>query len=162
MSDRTIIVGMADFKIAKDNGILMTIGLGSCVGIAIYDPVAKVGGLVHAMLPESKDIANNSNIAKFVDLATIKVAKDMIGFGAKQARMVAKVAGGAQMFANSSNQKNMRIGERNIEAAQNILRRLGIRIIAQDVGKSFGRTVQLNVQNGEFVIKTIEHGTYSI
>ena len=158
----SLIVGMADMNIAKDTGVLITLGLGSCVGIALYDPTAKVAGLIHAMLPDSKEIKNNSNIAKFVDLATIKLTKDMIACGAQQSRIVAKIAGGAQMFAFGSTQQNMRIGDRNVEAAEHMLRRLGIRVLAKDVGKNFGRTVELHAQDGKFVIKTIEHGTYSI
>ncbi len=158
----SLIVGMADMNIAKDAGVLITLGLGSCVGIALYDPNVKIAGLIHAMLPDSKEIKNNSNIAKFVDLATIKLTKDMISCGAQQSRIVAKIAGGAQMFAFGSTQQNMRIGDRNVEAAEHMLRRLGIRVLAKDVGKNFGRTVELHAQNGKFVIKTIEHGTYTI
>ncbi len=158
-----IIVGMADLNTIKGSGTLTTLGLGSCVGIALYDPIAKVAGLAHAMLPSSKEIVNNNtNIAKFVDLATIKVTKDMIAKGAKQDRIVAKLAGGAQMFAFGSAQQNMRIGDRNVTSAENILRRLGIKIISKDVGKTFGRTVELHVADGKFVIKTIDHGSYTI
>ncbi|MBS5793546.1 MAG: chemotaxis protein CheD [Lachnospirales bacterium] len=162
ISSGSLIVGMADMNVAKDKGILITLGLGSCVGIALYDPVVKVAGLAHCMLPDSKEIKNNTNIAKFVDLATIKLTKDMIRYGAQQSRIVAKIAGGAQMFAFGSTQQNMRIGDRNFEAAEHMLRRLGIKIIAKDVGKNFGRTVELHSETGKFVIKTIEHGTYTI
>ncbi|WP_250278440.1 chemotaxis protein CheD [[Clostridium] colinum] len=162
ISSGSLIVGMADMNIAKDKGVLITLGLGSCVGIALYDPVAKVAGLAHSMLPDSKEIKNNSNIAKFVDLATIKLTKDMISYGAQQSRIVAKLAGGAQMFAFGSTHPNMRIGDRNIEAAERMLRRLGIKILAKDVGKTFGRTVELSAEDGKFTIKTIEHGTYII
>ncbi|MDE6182714.1 MAG: chemotaxis protein CheD [Eubacteriales bacterium] len=162
MNSNSVIVGMADLNSIKDNGTLITLGLGSCVGIALYDPVAKVAGLAHAMLPNSKEIQNNSNIAKFVDLATIKLTKDMILKGAKQDRIVAKIAGGAQMFAIGSTQTNMRIGDRNVAATENMLRRLGIKVLAKDVGKTFGRTVELHAADGKFVIKTIEHGTYTI
>lgn len=162
ISSGSLIVGMADMNVAKDKGILITLGLGSCVGIALYDPVVKVAGLAHCMLPDSKEIKNNTNIAKFVDLATIKLTKDMIRYGAQQSRIVAKIAGGAQMFAFGSTQQNMRIGDRNVEAAERMLKRLGIKIIAKDVGKNFGRTVELHSEAGKFVIKTIEHGTYTI
>ena len=158
----SLIVGMGDMNIAKDKGVLITLGLGSCVGIALYDPVAKVAGLIHAMLPDSKEIKNNTNIAKFVDLATIKMAKDMIRYGAQQSRMVAKIAGGAQMFAFGSTQQSMRIGDRNSEAAERMLKRLGIKIIAKDVGKTFGRTVELHAEDGRFIIKTVGNGTYTI
>ncbi len=162
ISSGSLIVGMADMNVAKDKGILITLGLGSCVGIALYDPVVKVAGLAHCMLPDSKEIKNNTNIAKFVDLATIKLTKDMIRYGAQQSRIVAKIAGGAQMFAFGSTQQNMRIGDRNVEAAERMLKRLGIKILAKDVGKNFGRTVELHSEAGKFVIKTIEHGIYTI
>lgn len=163
ISSGSLIIGMADLNVAKNNGVLITLGLGSCVGIALYDPIAKVAGLAHAMLPDSKEIKNNANIAKFVDLATIKLTKDMIAAGAHQSRIVAKIAGGAQMFSfGGSSQQNARIGDRNVEAAEHMLRRLGIRVIAKDTGKTFGRTVELHAADGKFVIKTIEHGSYSI
>ena len=79
ISSGSLIVGMADMNIAKNTGVLITLGLGSCVGIALYDPVVKIAGLAHCMLPDSKEIRNNSNIAKFVDLATIKLTKDKVG-----------------------------------------------------------------------------------
>lgn len=159
---KSIIVGMADLNTTKDYGVLITLGLGSCVGIALYDPVVKVAGLAHAMLPDSKEIKNNSNAAKFVDLATIKLTKNMIALGARQQRIVAKLAGGAQMFAFGSIKQSMRIGDRNVEASEYILKRLGIRLIKKDVGKNFGRTIELNADTGELLIKTIEHGTYYI
>lgn len=162
INSNSIIVGMADLNSIKEKGTLITLGLGSCVGIALYDPVSKVAGLAHAMLPNSKEIQNNSNIAKFVDLATLKLTKDMILKGAKQDRIVAKIAGGAQMFAFGSTQQSMRIGDRNVTATENMLRRLGIKVISKDVGKTFGRTVELHAEDGKFVIKTIEHGTYNI
>lgn len=162
VSSNVKIVGMADLSTIKESGILLTLGLGSCVGIALYDPISKVAGLAHCMLPNSKEIKNNSNIAKFVDLSTIKLTKDMLELGAKQNRIVAKIAGGAQMFSFGSTQESMRIGDRNVQATEYMLKRLGIRILAKDVGKNFGRTVELHAVDGKFVIKTIEHGIYSI
>lgn len=155
-----IIVGMADLNVTKSPGKLVTLGLGSCVGIALYDPVVKVAGLAHSMLPSSQEIKNNSNAAKFVDSALIKLIKDMIALGAKQDRLVAKVAGGAQMFAFTSTQDNMRIGHRNVQSTEYMLKRLNIPILKKDVGKNFGRTVELNSLDGSFLIKTIEHGSY--
>lgn len=155
-----IIVGMADLNTIKGQGKLITLGLGSCVGIALYDPQVKVAGLAHAMLPNSQEIKNNSNVAKFVDSAMIKLVKDMISIGAKQDRLVAKIAGGAQMFAFNSTQDNMRIGDRNVQFTEHMLRRLNIPLLKKDVGKNFGRTVELNCEDGSFLIKTIGNGTY--
>lgn len=159
-STNKIIVGMADLNVIKGSGKLVTLGLGSCVGIALYDPHVKVAGLAHAMLPSSHEIKNNSNIAKFVDSSLIKLIKDMIVLGARQERLVAKIAGGAQMFQFNSTQDSMRIGDRNIQATEHMLKRLSIPILKKDVGKNFGRTVELDSLDGSFLIKTVEHGTY--
>ncbi len=153
-----IVVGMADLNTTKSPGVLTTLGLGSCVGIALYDPVTKVAGLAHVMLPDSKQIKNNSNIAKFADTATLKLIKDMLVLGAQKSRLKAKLAGGAQMFAFDSKNESMRIGDRNVEASINILKQLSIPIIGRDTGSSYGRTVELYSEDGRFVIKTIGHG----
>jgi len=148
-------VGMADLNIAKHPGALTTLGLGSCVGIALWCPKSKVAGLAHCMLPDSTQIQNNSNIAKFVDTATIRLVQDMVRAGADRTKIVAKLAGGAQMFAFDSKNEGMRIGDRNIEATKVILKRMNIRILSSDVGENYGRTIELHTENGSLVIKTI-------
>ena len=87
-------VGMADLNTAVYPDILTTLGLGSCVGIALYDPVSRVGGLAHIMLPDSTQIKNNSNKAKFADTATVLLVEEMIKLGAVKERIIAKLAGG--------------------------------------------------------------------
>ena len=91
---KVIKVGMADLSTAKEPDILTTLGLGSCVGIALYDPSTKVGGLAHIMLPDSKQIKNNENKAKFADTAIEVLVQAMIKKGARKNRIVAKIAGG--------------------------------------------------------------------
>ncbi len=91
-------VGMADLNICKSPNAITTLGLGSCIGIAIYDPVTKIGGLAHIMLPDSTKIRNNSNIAKFADTGIVELVNRMVRAGAGRTRMVAKIAGGAKMF----------------------------------------------------------------
>ena len=88
-------VGMADLNICKSPNAITTLGLGSCIGIAIYDPVTKIGGLAHIMLPDSTKIRNNSNIAKFADTGIVELVNRMVRAGAGRTRMVAKIAGGA-------------------------------------------------------------------
>lgn len=156
--NRAIIVGMADLNITKSPGILTTLGLGSCVGIALYDATNKVAGLAHIMLPDSTQIQNNSNVAKFADTATNKLINDMIRIGARKMLMRAKIAGGAQMFAFNSTNSSMRIGERNVEAVIKNLRMHNIPLIGQDTGDTYGRTVELYAEDGKFLIKTIGHG----
>lgn len=157
-----LIVGMADLKTTRNPGVLTTLGLGSCVGIALYDPFAKIAGLAHCMLPDSKQIQNNSNIAKFVDTALIRLINDMVRLGAKKEMLKAKVAGGSQMFAFNSSNESMRIGDRNIEAALKNLSKMNIPVIAKDTGDNYGRTVELYSEDGSFIIKTIGHGTRKI
>ncbi len=162
MPGQLTIVGMADLKAVKSPGALTTLGLGSCVGIALYDSIHKVAGLAHAMLPDSTQIQNNSNVAKFVDTAIIRLILDMEKLGAKRVMLKAKLAGGAQMFMLNSTNASMRIGDRNVEASINVLRKLSIPILAKETGDSFGRTVELYAEDGRFVIKTIGHGTFTI
>lgn len=161
-SSSIIKVRMADLNVAKYPDILTTLGLGSCVGIALYDPIARVGGLAHIMLPDSTQIKNNSNIAKFADTATVKLIEEMINIGAKKDRIVAKLAGGAQMFSFSQSSDLMRVGARNVSAAQAILEKMGIPIIASDTGENYGRTIELYTEDGRLVIKTIGHGIKQI
>lgn len=151
-------VGMADYKVAKAPDILMTIGLGSCVGITLYDPVLKVGGMAHVMLPWSTNYSNNLNKAKFADTAIEMLLKDLVDIGAITKRLVSKVVGGAKMFEIKSSDERMKIGERNVEAAIKILELKGIPIVAKDVGGTYGRTIELNLEDGSLLVKTIGHG----
>jgi len=155
-------VGMADMNLVKDPGALTTLGLGSCVGIALYDPVVKVAALAHCMLPEASQIQNNSNAAKFVDTAVVQLVKDMERLGAVRRRIVAKLAGGAQMFAFTSSNENMRIGDRNVDASIKVLKQMGIPIVSQDVRENYGRTIELFTADGSLVVKTIGKGVKTI
>lgn len=153
---RGIIVGMADLNIGKAPDIITTVGLGSCIGLTLYDPVTKVGGLVHYMLPDSKAVSNNSNIAKFCDTGVQELLKRVTMAGANRRRLVAKIAGGAKMFAVNQESNVGSVGERNTVAAKQILRQLGIQLIAEDTGLNFGRTVELHCDTGDFYIKAVK------
>lgn len=163
MSEAKIIkVGMADLKVAKAPDILTTLGLGSCVGIALYDNVAKIGGLAHIMLPDSTQIKNNSNVAKFADTAIEQLIEELVSQGARNTRLVAKIAGGAHMFEFKNMDDMMRIGTRNVSAVIDCLEAFRIPIIASDTGSNYGRTVELHTATGVFVVKTIWHGVKEI
>ena len=148
-------VGMADLNICVSPDGITTLGLGSCVGIAVRDPVTKIGGLAHIMLPDSKEIKNNSNVPKFADTGIDELIKQVVAKGANKSRLVAKIAGGAQMFAFNSGNATMRVGERNVAATIKKLKELGIPILAQDTGDSYGRTVIFYPENGNFVIRAV-------
>ena len=153
--EQKIKVGMADLNVSVSPGILTTLGLGSCVGIVLYDPMKKVGGLAHIMLPDSTQIKNNSNVAKFADTGIQKLIDDMTKLGANKNRLVAKLAGGAQMFSFKSGNDLMRIGDRNVEASIKMLQTLGIKILSKDTGENYGRTIEFYTETGELLIKTI-------
>lgn len=155
-------VGMADLKICSSPDVLSTLGLGSCIGICLYDPGTKVSGLAHIMLPSSESIKNNSNIAKFADTAIVKLIDDMIKAGANRRRFVAKIAGGAQMFAFTSQSDSMKVGQRNAESVRKILKEMSIPILADDTGGNYGRTIEFYSTTGVLLIKTIGHGTKEV
>jgi chemotaxis protein CheD len=160
--DNIIKVGMADLQSSRHPCIITTLGLGSCVGIALYDSVTRVAGLAHVMLPSSLQARNNSNIAKFADTAVVKLLDDMVGLGAAKNRIVAKLAGGAQMFSFNEASEMMRIGARNVAASKEILQALRIPVISEDTGGNYGRTIEINSGNGVLFIKTIGHGIKEI
>ena len=132
-----------------------TLGLGSCIGIALYDPVTKIGGLAHIMLPDSTKMRNNSNIAKFADTGIEELLKRVIKEGASKTRLVAKIAGGAKMFEVSGLSDIGNVGLRNAEASKAKLKELGIRLVAEDTGLNYGRTVELHCDTGEYYIKSV-------
>lgn len=151
-------VGMADLRVVKHPGALTTLGLGSCIGICLYDPGTKIIGMAHIMLPSSKTIKNNSNVAKFADTAIVKLIDDMVKVGVSKRRLVGKIAGGSQMFKFTSGNDMMRIGDRNAEAVREILKSMSIPILADDTGGNFGRTIEFYSETGTLKIKTIGHG----
>lgn len=148
-------VGMADLNICSAPDSITTLGLGSCVGIILYDSVKKIAGMVHVMLPDSTKIKNNENVAKFADTGIDALIDKLVSVGANKSRLVAKIAGGAQMFAFSSNNDMLRIGERNIEASKNKLKSLGVRLLAEDTGLDYGRTIEFFPETGELYIKSV-------
>lgn len=149
-------VGMADLKVCTSPDGVTTLGLGSCVGIAIRDPVTKIGGLAHVMLPDSTAIRGGStNIPKFADTGIVELVKQMEALGAIRKRMVAKLAGGAMMFAFQNKSDLVRVGDRNVEAAKATLVKLNIPVLAEDTGATYGRTVIFYPETGDYVIRAV-------
>lgn len=151
-------VGMADYKVGKAPATVISYGLGSCIGISLYDPQTKIGGLLHIMLPDSTQARASDNPAKFADTGLPLMLKDVLAQGASRARLEAKIAGGAQMFAFANATDIMRVGARNAEAAKKMLKDLGIKLVAEDTGGTYGRTVSINLEDGVYTVKTINKG----
>ncbi|ADL51434.1 chemotaxis protein CheD [Clostridium cellulovorans] len=156
---KEIKVGIADANISKAPDKIMTIGLGSCIGIALYDNVLKTGGLVHIMLPDSLQFSNITNPLKFADLAIPILVEDLKKYGANTKRLTAKIAGGASMFNFSDKSMVMDIGNRNCKSVKEILGKLSIPIISEDTGGSKGRTMIFDLNDGSVQLRTVGLGT---
>lgn len=148
-------IGMADLNVCKAPDIITTLGLGSCIGLTLYDPKTRIGGMLHYMLPDSTTILDQSNVAKFADTGIPELLQRMLKAGANRNSLEAKIAGGAKMFAVSRSSSIGNIGERNTIAAKEILKQLHIRLVAEDTGLNFGRTVELHCDTGDFYIKAV-------
>ncbi len=146
---------MADANVCRPPDVITTLGLGSCVGIVLYDPVKKIAGLVHVMLPDSTKIINNSNKYKFADTGIDTLIHDMEKLGAVKRNLIAKIAGGAQMFSFVNNLEMMRIGDRNVEASKDKLAKLRIPLLAEDTGANYGRTIEFNPDTGLLRIRSV-------
>ncbi|MBC3797072.1 chemotaxis protein CheD [Acetobacterium tundrae] len=151
-----IVVGISDYKFTKGPEVIVTYALGSCVGVCLYDKVTKIGGLSHIMLPDSTNFsAQDINRKKFADTALVDLVQEMKNAGVRNNRVVAKIAGGAQMFAVQPGSKLGAIGERNIDCVKKALSQLRIPILAEDTGLNFGRTQYFDLETGIMKIQSL-------
>ncbi|AEH25214.1 chemotaxis protein CheD [Pyrococcus yayanosii] len=154
---KEIKVGIGDYAVGKREGIISTYGLGSCVGITLYDRVTKVGGLLHALLPEAARYGGRGNPAKYVDTGLQLLLRDVLKLGASKSRLEAKLFGGAHMFENIKS-RELQIGMRNVEVAKRELKKLGIRLVAEDTGGKGGRTIYLDLATGKVKMRKVSGG----
>ena len=147
-------IGLAQFRVAKAPMTMMTMALGSCLGIVLYDETTSIGGLAHVMHPKRELVKNNANKAKFVDSAITLMLGRMVKRGARREKIVAKIFGGAKMFKNVMGSPGvLQIGDRNIESAREKLAELGIPVVAEDVAGDQGRTISFNVSDGTVLLR---------
>lgn len=149
-----IIVGISDLKVSNNpEDALVTYALGSCIGVAVFDPIVKVGGLLHFMLPDSLlDVKKAQAMpAMFADTGIIALFKACYACGAEKRRMVVKVAGGANILDDTN---YFRIGQKNITAMRKIFWRNNVLIEREDTGENFNRTMRLDLSNGRCILKS--------
>ncbi len=151
-------VKMADLNVIESPGVLITSGLGSCIGVTLYDGKKRIGGMAHVMLPDSTTMRSQTNLAKYADTALELLLEKLSKLGVERRRLKAKMAGGAQMFNFDSDNDLMRIGARNTEAVKKKLEECGIPLIAEDTGGSHGRTMEFYTENGLVIIKSVKMG----
>lgn len=154
-------VGIADMIVsAVPDDVIITYALGSCLGITIYDPVVKVGGMLHAMLPTCSTDPEKAqkNPLMFVDTGVPKLFWESYKLGAKKERLIVKVAGGA-CVNKTEDEDHFQIGKRNFLMLRKLLWKNGVMIKAEDVGGQVARTMSLALTDGELIIRSngVEH-----
>lgn len=155
-------VGMADLNVCLPPDAITTLGLGSCVGVVLYDPARKISGMVHIMLPDSTKIRNNENVAKFADTGIDELLRRIVAIGASRTSLISKIAGGAQMFAFNSDNEMLKVGSRNVEAVKAKLAALKIPILAEDTGLNYGRTIEFYPETGSLLVKSVGKPTKTL
>ncbi len=150
-----LVVQIADMKIKKNDGNIITYALGSCVGIALHDPVLKLTSLIHILLPDSPKDNRGGNNFKFADTAIPATLSMMAKMGGVKSRYICKIAGGASMFNVSTSTLLGSIGDRNVAKTKEVLAKEGIRIAAHQTGGEHARTMIVDVATGEVTIRSV-------
>ena len=152
---KEVIVKVADWAAERGDGVLVTLGLGSCVAIMLHDPQLKAGAMAHVLLPSRSLARDTSNLAKFPDSAVPLLVDRLKALGAEPRRLVAKLAGGASMFSQLMTPGTIQMGERNIVASRNALRAASIPIVREAVGGERGRSIRFHVKDGRVEIRSV-------
>lgn len=150
---------VADYAVEGGEGTIITLGLGSCVACILFDPVAKVGGLAHILLPSLTLARDRSNHAKFAETAVPLLLAEMKTLGGVPERMRARLVGGAAMFANLASPGVALMGERNVQATRDALKHARIPVVAEDTGLGYGRSVYFQLPLGKVQVRSVQHGT---
>lgn len=159
--NENLTIGISDMKIGRVNDVLTTYALGSCIGICFYDATAKVGALLHIMLPLNME-AGRKNPLKYADTGIRETLRHMTMSGASKSRITAKIAGGAKMFEMQTTGAVGSIGQRNIESVNTLLKRENIPILADDTGGKIARTMVFQVETGKVIIRSYGRGELTL
>ena len=157
MTERLVRVG--DWAVESGDTVLVTLGLGSCVAIALYDPVARAGGLAHLLLPSPSLARDQSNPGRFPETVMPLLLARLAGIGAERSRLTARLVGGASMFGAGAAPGAVAMGERNVVAARQVLAAAGVPVVGEDVLKSHGRSVYFFLADGRVEVRTVARGT---
>jgi chemotaxis protein CheD len=151
-------VKVADYAVRQGALVITTIGLGSCVAIALYDRDTRTGALAHILLPSQAMSRETSNPAKFPETIVPLMLEEMYALGTRNARVSAKIVGGASMFGQLVNGTGINVGERNIAATKEALAVAGIPLIAEDTGLDYGRSVYFHLADGRVEVRSLKKG----
>jgi len=159
---RIITIGVAEQTIASAPDKIVTLGLGSCIGLVLYDPVIKKGGMVHIMLPTASAHSTVTNRFKFADTAIVDMIDMMVKAGASRSRLRSKIAGGAHMFKTSGSIDIMNVGQRNIAMCRKVLDKNRIILEGDDTGGSSGRSIEFCCESCKLSIRTVSPKTVKV
>ena len=162
MKGRELVVRVADLRVGVADDVLVTLGLGSCVAILLYDVEAHIGGMAHILLPSPALSRMDANPAKFPQSAVPRLLELMTADGASPGRITARLAGGASMFAALAAPGTIQMGERNLVASRQVLGAHGVPLVGESVGGDYGRTVRLRVCDGQVEVRTVAHGIHHL
>lgn len=149
-------MGVGELAAACAPSRLLAPALGSCVGVALYDPVSKRGGLAHVMLPQPTEVSGETGFDRFASHAVRKLVEELLAMGTVKSRIVAKIAGGSAMFRADSVLAG--IGERNVAEVKRQLGLLRIPLLAEDTGGGHARTVELDLETGTLTVRSYLFG----
>jgi chemotaxis protein CheD len=152
------VVKVADWAAEGGEAVIITLGLGSCVAVILYDAVAKAGGLVHVLLPSVTLARERTNPAKFAETAVPMLVRELQKLGAVPDRLRARLVGGAAMFSNLAAPGVALMGERNVQATKDALKTARIPVIGEDTGLGYGRSVYLYLPKGRVEVRSVQHG----
>lgn len=161
--EQAVVISLGEMHITDHPGaLLVCFGIGSCIAFSAVDPVSKVCGMAHFVLPDSTQASGGKSLMRFVDAGIPLMLERLEGAGAVLSRTIFKMAGGAHMVMARGFESRLNIGERNIESAKATMAALGLRFRSEDVGGTHGRTVRLNVAAGKVMVSTVGGASYEL
>ena len=155
-------VSVADWAVDRGDAVLVTLGLGSCVAVAVHDAETGIGGLAHLLLPSLSFSADREKPAKFPETGVPFLVERVRELGAATGRLRARLVGGAAMFANFQTPGVSSIGERNVLATRDALGRAGVPVVGEDTGGDHGRSVYFFVESGRIEVRSYAHGVRTL
>lgn len=153
------LIGVGEFAVARGSGTLVTLGLGSCVAIVLYDPGNRGAGMAHVLLPSAAMSRLRDAPGRYPATAVPALVEALVDLGCDPARLTGRLVGGASMFTNLTPPGALQMGERNVLAAREALTNHGIPLIGELVGGDHGRSVTLSVDTGRLEVSSVRHGT---
>lgn len=153
---KNIVLGLGELRAAKgEDTVLIGLGLGSCVALCAYDPVSKVGGMAHMVLPSSNEGRKNGYNPKFVDHAIPLLLEEMQQLGALKSRLSVKIVGGGRMILGQKPNNLLDIGDRNVQSTKAVLAELGLPLNGAETGGTHGRTARLYLDSGKLIVSAV-------